>query len=199
MVWIAMDSRTINSASNPSRDKPAPTTAQPSFRPGSGHEALRRGRWSAPDAEYFLTICTAERGQGLATPRLSESILEVGHRLTAEGHWNLRTGVVMPDHVHLLISLGNNTALSAAIRLFKGRLTPALRSTDLRWERGCFDHRMRTAEDRLPVFRYIFLNPYRANLLSASETWCGYFCATEDWSWFEPLTDAACPFPEWLL
>jgi hypothetical protein len=74
-----------------------------------------------------------------------------------------------------------------------------LRLTDLRWQRACFDHRLRPEEDRLPVFLYIFLNAYRARLVPTDQTWPAYFCAADDWHWFEPLTNASCPFPEWLL
>ena len=104
----------------------------------------------------------------------------------------------MPDHVHLVVGLQINADLSAAVRLFKGRLTPALRARGIAWQPAFFDHRMRTDEDRLPVFRYIFLNPYRANLIKSDDRWPGSHCASADWEWFSSLTDNECPFPEWL-
>lgn len=104
----------------------------------------------------------------------------------------------MPDHIHLLVGLGENTELSGAIRLFKGRLSPTLRAAGLKWERGYYDHRIRADEDRLPIFLYIFLNPYRRNYLAAAQTWHGYTCAKEDWAWFGELTSSDCPYPEWL-
>ena len=166
--------------------------------PGRGHEALRRGRWSSPGAEYFLTLCTHDRRLSLTAPALASSILAGAHQLTVEGSWHLRTATVMPDHLHLLVTLGEQTDLSATIRLFKGRLTPAFRAAGLRWQRACFDHRLRPEEDRLPVFRYIFLNPYRAQLIPIGETWPSYYCSDDDWHWFEALTNASCPFPAWL-
>lgn len=57
---------------------------------------------------------------------------------------------------------------------------------------------MRPHEDALPVFRYIFQNAYRAELLRTDEHWPGYFCAPADWDWFAPLTNSEAPFPEWL-
>jgi hypothetical protein len=48
------------------------------------------------------------------------------------------------------------------------------------------------------VFRYVFLNPYRAGLLGPADKWHGYYCDAEDWAWFAPLTSRECPFPEWL-
>jgi putative transposase len=166
--------------------------------PGRGHEALRRGRWSAPGAEYFLSLCTHDRRPGLTEPSVASAVLARAHQLTTEGHWHLRTATVMSDHLHLFVTLGEHHELSAAIRLFKGPLTPVLRNAGLRWQRACFDHRLRPAEDRLPVFLYIFLNPYRAGLITSARIWPAYFCSDDDWSWFEPLTNASSPFPDWL-
>jgi REP element-mobilizing transposase RayT len=166
--------------------------------PGKGHEALRRGRWSESGAEYFLTICTSQHLGGLTTPNLFTTVLEQLETLGTEQIWQVRTATVMPDHVHLLVELGRSAELPSSIRLFKGRLAPALRSAGLRWERGYYDHCMRADEDRLPVFLYIFLNPNRENLAAIGQPWPGYICSDSDWTWFGTLTDNACPFPEWL-
>jgi hypothetical protein len=53
-------------------------------------------------------------------------------------------------------------------------------------------------EDLLLVFLYIFLNPYRKNLIQLDRPWPGYYCSTEDWNWFGPLTKENCPEPAWL-
>ncbi|MEI6105392.1 MAG: transposase [Opitutae bacterium] len=169
-----------------------------SFDPKHGHKALRRGRWSESGAEYFLTFCTADRRPGLTAPDVMTAILLEASRLGKDSRWTLLSGVVMPDHVHLLVKISSTTGLAGAVRLFKGRLTPVLRTAGLRWEPAYFDHRLRPNEDRLPVFIYIYLNPYRAKLLIPGQVWTGYFCNQNDWIWFEALTNQACPFPEWL-
>ncbi|MBI3886593.1 MAG: transposase [Opitutae bacterium] len=168
------------------------------FDPRHGYNALRRGRWSQSGAEYFLTLCTANRQAGLAAFDLVEKIWHEADQLESAGTWTLRTGVVMPDHLHLLARLPGEADLSATVRLFKGRLTPALRTHGIAWQPAFFDHRMRLDEDRLPVFRYLFENPYLANLIKFDERWPGYHCAPADWGWFSSLTNSDCPFPEWL-
>jgi len=104
----------------------------------------------------------------------------------------------MPDHVHLLAEINSAPGLAGAVRLFKGRLTPVLRQVGLRWQPAYFDHRLRPDEDLLPVFLYMHLNPYRANLILPGQPWPGHLCSEEDWLWFEPLTNHSCPHPEWL-
>jgi REP element-mobilizing transposase RayT len=126
------------------------------------------------------------------------ALAKVGRDLEIGNSWYVRTAVVMPDHLHLLISLGQEVALPAVVRLFKGRTAPALRQAALGWQPAYFDHRLRSTDDVLPVFLYIFLNPYRANLVAPTERWVGYYCRPEDWVWFSALTNESVPMPEWL-
>lgn len=161
-----------------------------------GQRSLRRGRQSLSGAVYFLTMCTERRNRGLENGLVSASLLD--HAQPIDGNWSLRAAVVMPDHVHLLVDLIASSELSEAVRLFKGRTAPVLRRHDMKWQRGYFDHRLRMNEDVLPVFLYIFLNPYRAGLMPDDQRWPGYFCSPDDWVWFEPLTSSSLPFPEWL-
>lgn len=168
------------------------------YTPGRGHEALRRGRWAVSGAEYFITLCTRGREQGLTESMVLVRVLAEMQRLEAEGVWHVHTAVVMPDHVHLLVTIVESTGLAGAVRLFKGRLAPGLRKNGLCWQQAYFDHRMRSAEDRLPVLLYIYLNPYRAGLLPQNERWPGYYCSDEGWAWFGALTNDAAPMPEWL-
>ena len=164
----------------------------------SGYAALRRYRNSLAGADYFLTTNLAHRGNGLAAPALVAEIKMQCLRLETDGLWSVRTLVVMPDHVHLLVNLAGNVQLAGNMRLFKGRVTPALRCTGLKWQAGFYEHRLREKEDVLPIFHYVFLNPYRAGLASGNQVWTGYYCAPEDWKWFGQLTSEAVPQPEWL-
>lgn len=104
----------------------------------------------------------------------------------------------MPDHLHLLATLGHKTSLSDAVRKFKGPLSTELRAHHAKWQPSFYDHRLRDNEDVLPVFLYIYLNPYRAGLCASGEKWPGYICNPEDWAWFGDLTNRSCPEPEWL-
>ena len=118
--------------------------------------------------------------------------------LEAEGRWIVRTATIMPDHLHLLISLGEAGTLSAAVRLLKGRLASEFRRKEMRWQPGYYDRHIRPNDDRLHVFLYVFLNPYRADLSEPGDAWPGYWCRPEDWEWLGNMTDADSPFPEWL-
>lgn len=163
-----------------------------------GYRALRVGRWSQSGSDYFLTGCLQRPLTGLATAPLAQLVRAKLHELDTAGHWHLRTYVLMPDHFHLLATLGPHDDLSGAVRQFKGSLTPALRTHGLRWQKNFYDHRLRSVDELLPTFLYIFLNPYRAGLTATGEKWPWYYCAPEDWEWFGGMTNESLPFPEWL-
>lgn len=163
-----------------------------------GYAALRRFRESKPGAEYFLTVNLAERGNGLEVPALTTEVTKQWGRLEADGLWSVRTAVVMPDHIHLLVQLTGDVSLAECMRMFKGRVTPALRRAGLKWQEGFYEHQSREKEVLLPVFLYVYLNPYRAGLLATDQTWPGYHCAADDWKWFGEMTREEVPQPEWL-
>jgi len=168
--------------------------------PHKGHAALRRGRASMQGAEYFLTVCTNERKTGLTTPQVVEAILGEVRAMEADETWQMRCLVVMPDHFHLLMVLGERLTLGKSIARLKAKTARAMETEDneLKWERGYFDRRVRADDDRLPLFLYIYLNPYRAELCRRNEQWPWYFCSEKDWNWFKGLLAEDCPWPEWL-
>jgi putative transposase len=164
-----------------------------------GHAALRRGRFSQASTEYFLTLCTESRQAGLTTKCVANAILNEARAMSADGTWIMLCAVIMPDHLHLLINLGERLSLGKTVQRLKAKTSGTLRTRGIVWERGFFDRQMRPNDDRLAVFRYIYLNPYRAGLLASSDKWPHYYCCDEEWAWFRNMLDADRPIPEWLL
>lgn len=107
----------------------------------------------------------------------------------------------MPDHIHILIILGERLTLGQSIGRLKSKTKVSLLgiASPVAWERDFYDHHVRPDEDRLAIFLYIFLNPYRAGLCATGKRWPWYFCREEDWSSFKDQLDAERPVPEWLL
>ena len=96
-----------------------------------GYSALSRGRHSAAGEEYFLTFNLQRPQQGLHEPLLLSRVRTELDALESSGCWDVRTGVIMPDHVHWLVRLGNHVTLAEAVRQYKGRLAPVLHKTGL--------------------------------------------------------------------
>ncbi|MBI4622233.1 MAG: hypothetical protein HY736_03295 [Verrucomicrobia bacterium] len=84
--------------------------------PKLGYAALRQHRWSAAGAEYFVTINAKRPASGLNELFLLAALQRQRLVLEAEEHWNVRTWVVMPDHIHALFTLGAKAPLSECLR-----------------------------------------------------------------------------------
>jgi len=160
-----------------------------------GYQALRKGRISLPFTRYFLTFALEKRRAGLATEEMFafvESALErvPGHTLAL---------VVMPDHLHWLVRLGEAGDLPDLVRAFKGPLSVPLRTRGLRWQKGAYHDRRLRADDKLsPFLRYMLCNPYRAGLCGCDSLWPFWYRSSEVGEWFDRTTLDGRPFPEWI-
>ena len=77
--------------------------------------------------------------------------------------------VLMPDHWHGLIQLGDRDGLPAVMNRFKALSTKALSRESGKaqiWARGYHDHALRHDESFLGASRYIVANPLRAGIVS---------------------------------
>jgi REP element-mobilizing transposase RayT len=76
--------------------------------------------------------------------------------------------VLMPDHVHWLITLGNQSNLSQLITNLKSSSARAVNQCRQNggavWASAFYDHVLRNDEDIKTVARYIIANPLRAGL-----------------------------------
>jgi putative transposase len=88
--------------------------------------------------------------------------------------------VVMPDHVHLLLTIPGDTTLEKTVQLIKGNFSfRANRELDFRgevWQRGFSDVRV-TNEQSLQAHKdYIDSNPVRAGIADSAEDYP--YCST---------------------
>ena len=118
--------------------------------------------------------------------------------MNQDGTWKLRAATIMPDHLHLLIVLGERLALGRTISRLKSKTSAKMRETGIEWERDFFDHKLRADDSVLPLFLYLYLNPYRSDLITADQMWPHFICAEDDWNWFKDHLQDDRPPPEWL-
>jgi putative transposase len=75
--------------------------------------------------------------------------------------------VVMPDHIHLLLTPGPDISLERAVQFIKGGYSYRLRKLEKTqvWQESFTNHRIRDTEDYQRHCEYIRLNPVRARLV----------------------------------
>jgi putative transposase len=91
------------------------------------------------------------------------------------GAYRLHEFVVMPDHLHLLLTPGETTSLEKAIQLIKGGSSHQIhkhRGHKMEiWQKGFHDWTIRDSNDWQTKAEYIRLNPVRAKLVDKPENW----------------------------
>jgi putative transposase len=127
-------------------------------------EAATRNRQT-----YFVTTLTSERRSLFKNERWSNLFVEVLFRYRAMREFDLHEFVVMPNHVHLLLTPG--ASLERAVQLIKGgfsrEASQKFEGIHAIWQRGFADHRIRDVEDYLSHREYIRQNPVKAGLCSS--------------------------------
>lgn len=133
---------------------------------------MKPSRAISPPGTYFVTFSTYQRMRLFVVENYSRLFLKTLYGYKRQGAFQLHAFVVMPEHVHLLIT--PTVALERAMQLIKGGYSHAHGTQFGRkrevWQRGFTDHRIRDAADFEFHRGYIHQNPVRRGLVqSASE------------------------------
>jgi len=123
-----------------------------------------------PSTRYFLTLCVRGREPVLTEPSCAERLVTAWRELQESGDLTLLAATVMPDHVHTLFILGDRLPLGRVIAKYKTLARDHGRAT-WRWQQDGYEHRLRENEDSSEYGFYIFMNPYRAQLIEPLECW----------------------------
>jgi len=122
---------------------------------------------------YFVTFCVEGRRPVLAN---SDTLEAVKKGIAQLRRWEVLAAVIMPDHVHMIVSPVEDRDLSIGdfAAGFKRLLRKNLSSQDWEWQRGCCDRLLRSDEDLESKWIYVQENPVRAGLVQRSEDWPYY-------------------------
>ena len=132
--------------------------------------AIRLGRFSEANRIYLVTAVTA--GRVPLFKRFDAGRILVNAFRFEERRKRARTlaYVVMPDHFHWLLELGDTASLSRVVQLVKNisarKINRLLGRTGRRlWQSGFHDHAVRREEDLAALARYVVANPLRGGLV----------------------------------
>ncbi len=120
-----------------------------------------------PVRTFFVTSATLDHCCLLQSERMAGLMIEVLYHYRTERKYRLHAFVVMPDHFHLLLSLGPELTVERAVQFIKGGSSfRAGRQYGIRnlWQRGFSEARISTARDYSARKEYIDSNPGRAGL-----------------------------------
>jgi len=120
---------------------------------------------------YFLTICTAERRQYFTDPKLASIVTDAMLNRRMNGEIQLFCYCIMPDHLHMLVSLDEayQKSLQNWVSAFKRHTSRAIGNIyEVRplWQKNFYDHVVRKEESLVQTIEYIIHNPVRKQLVA---------------------------------
>jgi putative transposase len=140
---------------------------------------------------HFLTFSCYQR-QPLLSAKRCDLFLEILERVRRRYRFVVLGYVVMPEHVHLLVSEPQRETLSTAIQALKlafvrklsGSVVPTSRKVGEKWgtprsssfpqhfwQSRFYDFNVWTEKKRVEKLRYIHRNPVKRGLVSSPEQW----------------------------
>ena len=117
---------------------------------------------------YFVTSQTWQRRTLFSKPEVAQILLEQILDCRERGFYKLHAFVIMPDHVHGLMTPGDSTTIEKAMQMIKGgsayRVRGQLQGSFPVWQSGFHDRWVRDAAEYVRLKRYIEENPVEARL-----------------------------------
>jgi putative transposase len=117
---------------------------------------------------FFITTVTAQRRPIFRSGATALLLIETLAHYRDQGKFLLHEFVIMPDHLHALLTPAPEISLERAMQFIKGGFSYRLKSGSI-WQASFTNHRVRDWEDFERHREYIFMNPVRARLASSPE------------------------------
>src|SRR5713226_9568643 len=123
---------------------------------------------------YYVTLVAYERRSLFANKSVHGAFQAFG-RQAVEHRVAVGRYVLMPDHIHLFAAFAPDSInISPWIKSLKNTLSKCLRSNHVaapHWQKGFFDHILRTDESYDQKWEYVRQNPARTGLVKHPEEW----------------------------
>jgi putative transposase len=112
---------------------------------------------------YAITILTFQRHRHFQRTANAELFITTLFQHRDKNRFQLHAFVVMPDHVHVLITPATDQSTAKCIQYIKGGYSSSARqqSPGEIWHSGYHEHRIRDADDYGTQLLYIQNNPSR--------------------------------------
>jgi putative transposase len=126
-----------------------------------------------PARTFFVTTGTSMGRRLLQSERNANLLIDVLRSLVAEHRFQLHDFVIMPDHLHLLLTVHDEMTIEKAMQLVKGRFSHRL-SHDFGykgdvWQRGFSEVQVMNRESLETHRDYIGQNPVKAGMAASAD------------------------------
>lgn len=122
---------------------------------------------------YFITIGAHMKRNLFQREGVAELMVATILKYRDAGEFELHEYVVLPNHVHLLLSINDQERLGRVIQVIKGGFSHSLRQNGIIvravWEERYHDRRVRDNNEFAEFVRYIRQNPVQKGLVDSAE------------------------------
>jgi len=130
-------------------------------------------RYDTHGLPSLITTNLANRKPLLASSYAARMLMEVINEVRAETAFNLLAFVVMPDHLHMVVSLPSGLKLGRVMQLIKGRFSNryhrATGGDGNLWQERYHERTLRTEQQLITAIEYVHGNPMKAGIVSQLE------------------------------
>src|ERR1035437_2046520 len=122
---------------------------------------------------HFVTFSCYQRTPLLGTARARDIFEQTFEQRRQWYGFYVAGYVVMPEHVHLLMSEPERAKLSVALQMLKQNVARRLRSPEggLLWQPRYYDFNVWSEPKRIEKLRYIYRNPVKRGLVQSPDDW----------------------------
>ncbi len=122
---------------------------------------------------HFITFSCYRRLPLLGTPAARNTFEEVLEITRRKHQFWINAYVVMPEHVHLLVSEPEVSMLSTALKVLKQESTRKLKTPgmDHFWQARYYDFNVHSEKKRAEKVDYIHFNPVHRGLVEEPQDW----------------------------
>ncbi len=116
---------------------------------------------------YFVTAVTAQRRSLFQVTANAELLQQTILEYRSRGRFHLHAFVIMPEHLHALITPAPDVSLEKAMQFIKGGFSCRLKSKQDIWMRSFNEAQIMSLEKFIRCVFYIENNPVRRGLASS--------------------------------
>jgi putative transposase len=123
---------------------------------------------------HFITFSCYDRAPLLDTPHARDTFLQMLERVRSWYSFVVIGYVVMPEHVHLIVSEPEKRPLALALQMIKQMVSRKLLEPGVKtpfWSPRYYDFNVWSETKRIEKLRYLHRNPVRRGLVEKPEDW----------------------------
>jgi len=123
------------------------------------------------DRIFFVTTVTANRQPIFRRDAVARLLIDTLAHYRDQRKYLLHEFVIMPDHVHALLTPAPEISLERTMQFIKGGFSYRLKSPPPLWQASFTNHRVHDFLEYEHHRAYIQMNPIRARLVEKSENY----------------------------